>query len=157
MFSQVAPPVGCEDTEVHWGMISAQSNSEQRTCTTSPSERVKHRLISLISLSMSFSVLQVFPDPVSLRSLVSGQLPHLDALQDHGYSAEPQSLQQHGGLHRPDLHQRSGTVLQHPGHQAHNPARGHHLSLNITDQLKLQWLSFTTTTECGLKHDAFRK
>lgn len=86
--------------------------------------------VHILFLSMSFSVLQVFPDSVSLWPLVSGQRQHLDALQDHSNPAEPQSLQQHSGLHRPDVHRRSQPVFQHPGHQAHNPAQRHHLRPN---------------------------
>lgn len=70
------------------------------------------------------SVLQVFPDPVPLRPLVSGQRQHLHALQDHRHPPEPPGGQHGGGLHRPDVHRHHQPLLQHAGLQAHQPTEG---------------------------------
>lgn len=77
---------------------------------------IAHQYSRLFCFCFVFSVLQVFPDSVPLWSLVRGQRQHVHALQDHGHSAEPPSLQQHGGLRRPSLHRRSQTVLQRRRH-----------------------------------------
>lgn len=108
----------------------------------------KSWLVQWITLNNPlFSVLQVFPDSLSLQPLVSGER-HLHALQDHRDPAQPQSLQQHGGLHRSNLHRRPQSVLQHPQQQAHEPPWGPELNRS-----HLNSLTYTYTcnvNSCGM-------